>query len=311
MSRRKLPAPPLVLQPVFARVRQGSPQASLLLELAHFLRTVGLLTDGGVLNLEAGLLGRNGALSLTTQDVRSWAHGMVVELWEAGEPSKWPAVAESYSARFDRGKPRRPTRLQRLFCDWSSDFGPLGFLDACQNHPRLWSTLEQALNAPIDLGPEQRLLAVALSVQQSGNPEPLFSAFHEQAPLRKGLLLSLPYLPVSAEARLPWLVNAERLHPDLASEILQACRLPCSTELALPGSLASACLTLLGESYGFCNPRWLASLRAYRWPHFWVQKLDPAISPSDAVRRIVYGARPGTFWLPQLLEELERRSREP
>ncbi len=302
VPRRKLPAPPLVLQPVFARVRQGSPQAARLLELTVFLLARGMLTDGGVLNLESGLLGRGGVLSLTTQDVRSWAHGLVLELWETEDATDWPAMTESYSRRFDRGKPRRPTRLQRLFQEWSADFGPVGFLEACRSHPRLWSTLEDALSSPIDNGPEQRLLELALAVHQSGDWEAFHRSYRSHPKLRPSLLRALPLLDSpSLEERLAWLTAEVQERPELSGEILQACRTRESVGFSLPDELVQACLDLLRRYPGQVDPKWLGSLRGYRWPPGTALEFDLAIEPNDPIRRIVFGPRPGTFWLEELI----------
>lgn len=262
-----------------------------------------MLTDGGALNLEAGLLGRGGVLSLTTQDVRSWAHGLVLELWETEGATDWPVVAERYSERFDRGKPRRPTRLQRLFQEWSADFGPLGFLEACRNHPRLWSVLESALLSPLDNGPEQRLLEVALTVHQSGDWAEFHQSYRSRPKLRPILLLALPLLDSpSLEERLVWLTAEVHEHPELGAEILQACRTSEPANLPLPDALARACLSLLRQHPGQADPRWLGSLRGYRWPQGWAQEFAAAIQPDDPIRRIVFGPRPGTRWLEQLIE---------
>ena len=304
MSRRKLPAPPLVLQPVFVRVRQGSPRAGLLLELARFLKLRGMLTDGGALNLERGLQGRGGTLSLTTQDVRSWAHGLVVELWEA-PPGEWPEVQQDYGERFDRGKPRRPNRLQRLFQEWSSDFGPLGLLRACRTHPRLWETIELVLESPAVSGTEAELLKAVDSLHRRGDWEGFQASYRAKPKLRRQLLLALPLVDApDLPERLAWLSQELKHSPELGSEILQACRPHDPVELSLPDALAQACLQLLREHPGQADPKWLGSLRHYRWPQDLPNELDGLIAPHDSIRHIVFGARPGTNWLNELLSSL-------
>lgn len=304
MSRRKLPAPPLVLQPVFVRVRQGSLQAGLLLELARFLKLRGMLTDGGALNLERGLQGRGGRLSLTTQDVRSWAHGLVVELWGA-PPAEWPKMHQTYGERFDRGKPRRPNRLQRLFQEWSCDFGPLGLLRACRTHPRLWQTIELVLQSPAVSGTEAELLQAAGSLHLRRDWQGFQASFRAHPELRRQLLLALPLVDApDLPERLDWLSQQLKHSPELSSEILQACRPHDPVELKLPDALAQACLQLLREHPGQADPKWLGSLRHYRWPQDLADELDRLIAPHDPIRRIVFGARPGTNWLNELLSSL-------
>lgn len=308
MSRRKLPAPPLILKPVFSRVRAGSSQAPRLLELAQFLASKGLLTDGGQMNLEAGLEGRGGVLSLTTQDVRSWAHSLVLDLTEANDPNEWSALTQVYSQRFDRGKPRRPTRLQRLYLEWSRDLGPLGLLEAAQQHSFLWSEIEEAVSFQTLDDHDRKLLDVILEFRGSGDWLAFQQNFLNQPRLQAELLRALPSLDApSLESRLDWLSELARSRGRLDSEIILACRIPPGTDHSLPEPLVQTLFRLLDEHQGEVDPKWLGSLRFHRWPMAAVDLLDSRISRDDLIRRIVFGPRPGLNWLEQMLGELRLR----
>ena len=307
MSRRKLPAPPLILKPVFGRVRAGSSQAPRLLELVQFLACKGLLTDGGLLNLEAGLKGRGGVLSLTTQDVRSWAHSLVLELMEAENSNDWAPLTQDYSQRFDRGKPRRPTRLQRLCLEWSRDLGPLGLLEAAHQHPSLWSEIEEAITFQSPEDHDRKLLDIVVGLRRSKNWSAFQQAFLEHPRQQAELLRALPSLDFPAlRERLDWLSELASRQETLDSEIVLACRTTPPAVCALPLPIMRTALRLIGTHPGEVDPRWLGSLRFYRWPKDSVESIDSLIAPDDLVRRIVFGPRPGMNWLQQLLEDLRR-----
>lgn len=301
VSRRRLPAPPLVLQPVFCRVRQGTEPAARLLEMARFLQSRGLLTDGGALSLQAGLRGRGGVLSLTTQDVRASAHGLARDLWGEQDDSRWAATAEQYYERFDRGKPRRPTRLQRLLIAWSSDLGPQGLLKACATHPRLWDDLAQALAQQELHDADSALLSIALSVHQRQHWGPWLEHF-EISSMVQEMLEMLPLLPFPTQSeRLAWL---EQRVAAPASGRLLACRRE-GTPVQMPEALRTLTIELVASAPGAVDPRWLGVLRGYRWPRDEVIRLRASLEPDDPVYRIVYGPRPGQPWLVELLEKLE------
>jgi hypothetical protein len=281
------------------------------LKLAHFLHERGLLTDGGALNLGQGLSGRGEVLSLTTQDVRASAHSLTRDLLKAVDPSCWPGLAEDYYKRYDRGKPRRPTRLQRLFLEWSADLGPLGMLEACQTHPRLWQAIDAALPPNDHEDPDCRLLSLALKVRESEDWETWLEAFASDRAIRAELLALLPLLPYPAwEVRLAWLADqAAGPHAPWSEELLTACRRrPGSPAVAMPEPLIALTIRLVVGAPGEVDPRWLAALRTFRWPASSLTTLANALSLEDPVHRIVYGARPGKRWLADLWDELERLS---
>jgi hypothetical protein len=301
-----------VLQPILGRARHGSSRAARLLELGRFLQARGLLTQGGELSLTRELRGRNAAQSLTTQDVRASAHGLVLELLAEPAACRWPEVAESYYRRFDRGKPRRPTRLQRLYLEWSPDLGPLGLLEACSTHPRLWGELRQALPSQQPQACEALLLKAACEVQEGSGWEPWLQAFDLHPALRAPLLLALPLLPHPClPVRLEWLAGlatpkaVDSQANDLAAARLLACRLPRGkTGLGMPAPLIRLALQLVGSTPAEVDPSWLGALRGFGWPAAEVARLRAALRPEDPVHSIVYGARPGRPWLKELLEEL-------
>ena len=280
--------------------------------MAQFLSSKGFLTDGGQLNLNAGLLGRGGVLSLTTQDVRTWGHGLVLELWESEEPQNWPVLTLEYSQRFDRGKPRRPTRLQRLYLEWSRDLGPLGLLEAAQSHPQLWPEIRDAVAFQSPEDQDRHFLESVLEFREQKD----WSRFHERflsLPRQKGALLkALPLLDgLALKERLDWLAQRLVDEPHLTPEVVLACRASSLAACQLPISIARAVVVLVENSPGETDPKWLGSLRHYRWPRETVSALSSAVSMSDPIRRIVFGARPGTNWFEQLLDDLLVHSYTP
>jgi hypothetical protein len=308
MSRRRLPAPPLVLQPMLARVRHGSAQAGRVLELARFLQARGLLTDGGELSLESGLRGRNGVQSLSTQDVRASAHGLALELLSEPQAARWPALAEAYYQRFDRGKPRRPSRLQRLYLEWSADLGPLGLLQACRTHPRLWKELHHALASLDPDQPDARLLTVLSEAYVTGDWSSWLRSYETAPQLRASLLQALPLLPhPPLTERLRWLSQTAASDPSAPrAELLIACRRTDTqpATVPMPAPLVSLCLKLVADQPGEVEAEWLAALRGYQWPRAQLDQLSRSLQPDDPVHGIVYGARTGRLWLRDLLAEL-------
>lgn len=290
-------------------MRGGTPLAETLLEVGGFLQQRGLLTDGGALNLARGLRGRGGVLSLTTQDVRASAHGLTRELLLEPDPGQWPLVAERYYQRYDRGKPRRPSRLQRLYQQWSADLGPAGLLRACQSHPHLWSSIAEALALPGPDDPDRRLLGLAVEVRASGDWAAWRQAYQGHpswGPDLLGLLPLLPY-PLAAE-RLDWLAQQQNPWPPWPEAVLLACWHREPVVLAMPDSLIRLTLSLVAGSPSGVDPRWLAVLRFYRWPATEIDRLAASLLPHDPIHRIVYGARPGHSWLGQLLEQMREQS---
>jgi hypothetical protein len=246
-------------------------------------------------------------MSLTTQDVRSWAHGLVCDLLREPDESDWTAVADRYFRCFDRGKPRRPTRLQRLYLEWSRDREWTGLLEACQSHPNLWEQLKEALSYLDANHQERRLLSLVLTVRESEDWSLWLGAFAQGDLDREDLLKMLPWLPVpSLEQRLGWLSEqASGLLSPWSAALLPACRLPAHVQgQSMPESLIALTLQLAASRPGEVDPCWLAALRGYRWPREKVRALVAALHPQDPVHRIVYGPRPGRPWLAEILEAL-------
>lgn len=292
-----------MLKSTFCRVREGTESSRCLLSLAHFLDARGLLTDGGRLSLASGLRGRGGVLSLTTQDVRSSAHGLARDLWEVREPARWASIAESYYERYDRGKPRRPTRLQRLMMAWSPDLGPLGLLEACATHPRLWSELELALRLGSSEDHEAGLLATALAVRQCHDWTPWLTRLENRNGCPSELLELLPLLPHPAETvRLAWL--SEQSWLPAPARLLACRRRVFAPSVMMPQALREMTCGLIQSSRGAVEARWLGVLRGYRWPAAEVSRLGASLDPQDPVHRIVFGPRPGRSWLAELLLDL-------
>jgi hypothetical protein len=277
--------------------------------LSNFLGQRGLLTDGGSLNLARGLRGRGGVLSLTTQDVRASAHGLARDLLEEPNPARWAPLAEAYYGRYDRGKPRRPTRLQRLFLEWSPDLGPLGMLEACQTHHRLWQAVGDALPFQDPEDRERQLLEVALAVRESSSWDFWRQAFDSKASWRPDLLAMLPLLPQPPlQQRLAWLAGQAKEPRQLWSEgLLLACRRPPgSVPVDLPSPLRELLLQLVTTSPREVDGRWLGLLRGYRCGADYLEKLAGSLHVEDPIHRIVYGARPGRSWLAELWHDLRQ-----
>lgn len=304
-TRNKLPSAPLVLEPVLAQARKGSGAASLLIELATFLESKDLLTDGGRINLKEGLLGRKGLLSLTAQDVRSWAHYLALQLWSQKDLSKWPDVLSSYYASYDRGKRRRPNRLQRLYLEWSSDYGPIGLLEAAKSHPDLTAKIKAALLLIDDRDPDSRLLAIFFRAEKSRSGDYWFKAFQNIPELRKPLLRLLPLLhyPNILE-RLHWLAG-KAIDPelnDLREEMWMACARGTTKEepIELPDPLLGLLLKLLAEANEQVEARWLAVLYGYRLCLKELHLLESLLSNQDPIHKIGFGARRSRLWWQEL-----------
>ncbi len=279
--------------------------------VASFLEELDMLTDGGRLNLGQGLLGRGGVLSLTTQDVRAGAHALALELLAEPDPAHWGGVAERYNRSYDRGKPRRPNRLQRLYQEWSGDLGFLGLLEACRTHPRLWEAVREALPMLHDDDDDRQVMGLALEVHDLADWAPWLNSYRQEARTnssRSGRLLEmLPLLPYPRlEQKLAWLTEEVHQCGGREAHLLAARQDPLAPgRLEMPAALRELTLRLLGENPGEANPSWLAAQRGYLWPQEDLQRLDQALLPHDPVHRIVYGARPGRPWLAQLLDELK------
>lgn len=262
------------------------------------------------MSLAGDLKGRNGVLSLSSQDVRAYAHGLVLELLEQTDPTRWPAVAERYYQCYDRGKPRRPTRLQRLYLEWSADQGPLGLLEAASSHPHLWEEMAAALSYQDPHDADRHLLQVVLQVRGQASWQPWLLAYRSSGELRGLLLRSLPLLPYPPLLeRLGWLEEQARELVG-AEDLLLACRLttPPREPPSMPLPLVELCLALVRGHPQECDPRWLAVLRGYRWPASRLAKLRAELDRRDPVHRIVFGPRPGRPWLAHLLDELEAQA---
>lgn len=304
MSRQRRPAPPLVLHPVLVRLSAARPEAARLQRLADLLGQRGLLTDGGQLSRDRGLRGRGGMMSLQAQDVRAVAHALVLELWQEAEEGRWSELADDYFQRYDRGKRRRPHRLQRLYLEWSADLGWRGLLQACRRHPRLYGELRQALLCLDAELPERRWLEVALRVLQ-GEPWSLWRELHEQLGSPAEWLDMLVYLPSpTLRERLWWLDQEAPRRAWPTEAVLLSCRALESGPLEMPAGLVERCLTLL-EQAEHLEPSWLAVLRPYRWPRKALERLWSACERHPELARIRYGARPGRSWLEDLRHTLE------
>lgn len=305
-KRRKLPAPPLALEPVLLRVDDSL--AERLKSLAVFLHRRGHLTDGGEKALTEGLEGRNGFYSLTAQDVRSWAQALVGELWPARE-TEWEAVHEGYFARYDRGKARRPNHLQRLYLDWSRDFSWPGLLAAARSHPFLWDELATAVERLHRDHPERELLSLALGSRD--DPTILWNA-HQQ-----GRLPSIPVhrlcslLPWTATTRLEFL---SRLAPSATGEEAYSLICACSVKLEearrLPAfpkleRLASTLLPYRAERH---RAEFFTGFRAFLRDAALLEPLWASLSVGDPLHRARFGPRPGESWSKALERELRALS---
>lgn len=313
MSRHKLPAPPLVLQPILCRVPAASSRAQALLDAAGFLSSRGLLTDGGEKNLVDLLEGRGGMVSLTTQDVRAWAHALTLEILEESSPNRWPEIATVYFKTYDKGKPRRPNRMQRLYIEWSADASWLGMLEACQNHPQLWGPVKDALQSLNPDNLDARIFQVYLAATDSSDWAVWKAAFELHPKERRQWLAMLPYFNfLNIDERLTWLGReAENLQslpqlPPWAPDLFLACRRERAPEpLPLPETLVSLLFSLLQRFEGEIDPCWIGALRNYRVSQSDLVRFQSAISKDDPIRRIALGPRPGRPWLPLMWDLLK------
>ena len=316
-KRRKLPAPPLILSPYLIQLHEVSPKVHQLLKLARFLEAKKLLTDGGCRNLKEGLKGRNERRSLSAQDVRGWAHALVLELWKCNEHEEdWDALHEEYFRRYDRGKPRRPTHLQRLCLEWSPDLHWTGLLVTAFRHPFLWQELELAVSR-LDLDHAERgVLEVALKAREE--PSAWIEAW-EATSVDRGNLLRLwrVLASLSPEQKVREIgLRLERLSPSsklgrlaLESVLLspsQARELEVSQSVS--GRLERFSLQVLAELDDFVTPAALAAFRGFVRQPGTPQQLEALVSDDDPIRRVTFGPRPGRNWFFSLLEELRELS---
>ncbi len=315
MSRHKLPAPPLVLQPILCRVPADSSRAQALLDVARFLSKRGLLTDGGEKNLEDLFQGRGEMVSLTTQDVRAWAHALALELLEEISPPRWPDIATVYFNTYDKGKPRRPNRMQRLYMEWSADAGWLGMLEACQNHSQLWVPLVEALQSLEPDNRDARFFRVFLQATEDSDWKVWQAAYHNSLKERQQWLCMLPYFEfLEVRDRLAWLDGqAESLLdlsklPNWASALLLAYRKPKESDaVVLPAPMMVLLMQLLTQFRNEVDPRWIGVLTSYRVSAQNLAQIRSAISDSDPIHRIALGPRPGRPWLPEMWALLEEK----
>lgn len=293
-KRHRLPAPPLVLDPILVRVENLN--VDRLRKLAAFLLRRGHLTDGGRKALEDGLEGRNGFCSLTGQDVRGWAQALALELWGACE-SNWEAVHQDYFLRFDRGKPRRPSHLQRLYIQWSSDFSWPGLLRRARTHPWLWDDLALAVARLPPEHPERGLLSLALSARSA--PGALEAARLKGDVPRSVLFCLARHLPWPAFTRLEFL---ERAAPgcDLeeAYSLVCACSLPFAEAASLPPlpGLERVAETLLPHCIDHHRAEFFTGFRAFLRKSALLEPLWASLSIGDPLRRVRFGPRPGVEW---------------
>jgi hypothetical protein len=308
-KRQRLPAPPLVLSPIFGRYPVGGSGSDRLIELARFLQGRNLLTDGGAKSLNNGLQGRNFVVSLGLQDVRSHAHGLVQELMK--RPSQdWASFTEEYFQTYDKGKPRRPTHLQRLYIDWSRDLSWPGLLQACHHHPNLWAELDLALDRLDDDSLDSEMLDLARRCR--GSLDLWEQAFENQVAQRKNLLVLLRLLtPHRILRRLSWLERTA--HPcsgkeDWAIALITACHcdFPQARQLRRDHfngeSLERLALECLDQEQ--FEPLFVSSFRSFVQSRATIDTLLAAIPQSDPLRYAVYGARPGTSWLEAQKQEM-------
>jgi len=288
----------------------------LLLDLAEFLRRRELLTDGGGRSLSEGLLGRNDFVSLGLQDVRSHAHGLVVKLLLLSSDS-WAACTEEYFQTYDRGKPRRPTHLQRLYLQWSSDLDWPGLLKACRHHPTLWPEIETALSRLEEPSQDKAMLTLALRCFTT--PDAWREAFEEDDADRSSLLRLLPLLPVDrAQSRLLWLADTATKHPTEVAwgiELIRACHLDFLEARALRtlefnrAALERMGLSCLGQER--FDAVFVSAFRSFVLHRETVAQLFAAIGTEDPLRRAVFGPRPGVLWLEAQKAEMLRFTELP
>jgi hypothetical protein len=308
-KRRRLPAPPLVLTPYFARYSVGSSREALLVELARFLQSKNLLTDGGVKSLEQGLRGRNLVVSLGLQDVRSYAHGLV-QVLTTRPADQWATCFHDYFQAYDKGKPRRPTHLQRLYLEWSPDSSWPGLLQACRDHPRLWPELSVALDRLDDDSIEKDMLSLALRC--SDTVEPWTSAFSSEKSAQKELLVLLPLLtPDKLPWRLSWLSELASScsgNEDWHASVITACHcdFPQARRLRRhtfnPEPLERLGLACLNQDQ--IDPLFVSAFRSFVRSSETIEKLFNAIPEDDPLRGVVFGARPGSSWLEAQRREM-------
>lgn len=314
-KRRKLPAPPLVLTPYLVRMADNHRLASALLEFAGFLERRGALTDGGRKNLALELHGRNGSVSLSAQDVRSWAHAFVVEVFprDAFEPALWAQNLESYQARFDKGKRRRPTHLQRLYLEWSRDQSWPGLLEVLPKHPHLWAELSLALERLSEPSLDRFLLEVAVACRREVSLNPWEEAFSQSGDEGQEALFQLYFYLSPARKRVPRLSRLA-VPEGIKSEqwtrnLIRACHASFEEARALRGeefdrtSLCRQALRLFTPDQ-HQDPFLLGAFRSFIDSHQTIERLSASIASDDPVRRICLGARPGRNWLQSLLDEL-------
>lgn len=318
--RRKLSAPPLVLKPVIARVRDDDEAAELLLSLGEFLAQRELLTLGGRKNLQSGLSSTNGSLGLGLQDVRSCAHALAVDLWQLGPEGRghWAEVAKKYFLQYDRGKPRRPTRLQRLYLDWSRDLGWLGLLQSCSTHPHLWSDLSQALSYPTDNEHDRRLLEIALRSWQEQGWGGWREEFECAQLPRADLLVLLSWIPgITLAQRLEWLLEkgqtldlTEPL-PDWTEALIRACSSKSEAEHSLVRKhglnlrpLERLACRLLEQPGFVLEPATISAFRVLATHPETPRRLEQSLSLESPLRRIRFGPRPGRCWWTEILKEI-------
>ena len=307
-KRRKLPAPPLVLQPKFARYLQGTEEEKTLLRLAHFLEQRKMLTDGGEQSLQDGLRGRNSVVSLGLQDVRSYAHGLVQKLLTHPETA-WSTATDLYFETYDRGKPRRPTHLQRLFLEWSRDLSWPGLLEAAVHHPFLWPELKLALSRLEEASTERTLLTLALRCRKG------FEAWievYETAPEQRcDLLALLPHLQgAPPQKRVPWLASRveEFTERAIGRRAITACLCDFPQARALRSldfkreALEQVGLKHLSDAEE--DPVFISAFRSFVTQPKTVQRVFAAVPPHSQLHRIVFGPRPGRSWLEAQREEM-------
>lgn len=311
-KRRRLPAPPLILQPHLIRLPEVSGRLPELVALAKFLEARRLLTDGGVKNLSEGFVGRNEQRTLSGQDVRSWAQALVLELWDCEAPTEWEGVAERYFARYDRGKPRRPTHLQRLYLEWSRDFSWPGLLRAASHHPNLWTDLGWALERLDDDHPERPILELALAAKD--NVGAWHSGWSMATVSRRELLRLLPLLPsftIPERVRtLSGLVSEIDPSSLLARVGISASLLSYSqsrdldmdrSELLVLEDFANRSLEYFPLPV---EPSCIAAFRTFVTRRSTLELLLDQLDERDPIRRVSFGPRPGVLWLDAFVREM-------
>lgn len=301
--RRKLPAPPLVLEPVLLRVREE--ELERLTRLAEFLARRGHLTDGGSKGLSLGLRGRNGYCCLTDQDVRGWAHALVNSLWQTDE-ERWEAETERYFSCFDKGKPRRPNHLQRLYLDWSDDLSWPGLMRAANGHPRLWAELAVAVDRLHSDHPEKRLWEFALAFREDSTGWKM--AWRDHVIERSLLLKMASRLPWSTLKRLCALQGCvESVDPCDRYELICACAAGWNEVLELPPfpELQSLAESLLPYPSLEHRPEFFTGFRAFLREPALLVPLFESLSPRDPLAAVRFGARPGRLWSEAVRDELE------